>query len=142
MEIKHIERLAILLSILIHLLVIHSFIFTFSPSFVSQKPTFIFLGSLLPKEDLINFSSMEKSSSAKKVISEIDILTQQSHFYVQNEPVIKKPVFATDIRKSPKTFLKSLFNIENHTPQTENLEKILGIEPNVPTYKPLRLDLE
>jgi len=130
-----------LISFFIHGLLFSLVIFTFTEQSISVKPSFVFLGSILQKEDFTERTY--KSSQNSKEIESLnqDKTSQKFRKRLQRSKTIQKPSFFQEIHKYDKSNLKSTFYKKDAVlPTTKIPEKILGIDVKAPKRMPLRLN--
>ena len=138
LEIRHIERQAVFISVLCHFLFAQIFVFVFPIQPVAHKPPLIFLGSILESQDFTNLVSDKARELTKQAISPTPIQSRQSRFYPEKTTVMK-PSFAGNIPKDSRQFLKSSFAEGVSTQRDEKVTKDLGVDLIVPKRIPLRL---
>ena len=132
---------ALFISFLCHVGCFSLFTFTFQPRFVSKKPSFVFLGSILRKHDLLN-------SSDESTIYEIDTLPTTSLnvdlsqsaenilFYSSSQ----KPSFIQSRKNDAKKTLKPpIDNPVFEAQRNDRHQKESELDIPVPPHLPLKL---
>ncbi|MCR4338088.1 MAG: hypothetical protein NUV91_09825 [Candidatus Omnitrophica bacterium] len=129
------ESLAILTSLICHVVILGGVIFVFPVKNVAYKPPLIFLGSILDREDLMS-QALSPQEAAYPMVS---AYPQRSQFYPAKTTEVIKPSFSPlKGKKKAKTVLKSTFEEQGVVSVDDVDVQSLGIDPNVPSYVPLR----
>lgn len=152
MNVSHLPYTSVLLSVIIHLMIFNTFIFTFPLNPSAHKPNLIFLGPILKKLDVVQPQGAIKQkqqpvdAAAKNVFSttrQVSGLMDKNKTTAQSpfmETTLKKPLL--DVEKAPqdKVTLKSTFEIsEIKEPVSEQQTEEGGIDFKIAPYHPLRL---
>ena len=132
---------AFMFSFLCHLLVFRLFIITFNTPPIPLRPSFVFLGSILPKTVLSSTYTQPANAQPSLNISQFLLRekTQRAAF-VPNATSPVKPVYTSFVQEGTKTTLKSNFEPQQDLQKQEKLDKILGIETKTQPFVPLRLN--
>ena len=133
----------LLFSAVIHWIFFSSFVFTFPVKGVAHKPVFVFLGSILNKQE-VNHSSYSRTPwPEQKIINpggQLKVASSQSQFYPIQTTAVPKPRFSGHIKPKPKIFLKPKYLTVNTASQGKQVSlEDLGIELTVPPAPKLRL---
>ena len=133
---------ALIFSFLCHLLIFRLFIITFATPPLPPQPSFVFLGSILQKQDLLNTYTKQSTSQISLNASQF-LLTEKKQGGALVMPYSTnpmKPTYSSLVRQNQKMTLKSNFEPHQDLRRQENLDKILGIETKVQPFVPLRLN--
>lgn len=152
MNVSHLPYTALVLSVIIHLMIFNTFIFTFPLNPSAHKPNLIFLGPILKKNDVVqpqggikqkqhpvDAAAKNMFSSTPQVSGLMDgkKITTPSPFI---ETTLKKPLL--DIENDPqnKVTLKSTFELSEIKEQGSEQQIEDGeIDFKIAPYHPLRL---
>ena len=125
------------LSFVVHLLIFSSVILTFTPKPIPHQPMFVFLGSILPKQDFVTFSlgpSHPPHPSGEKTLT---IQERRIRLNSVNHISPAKPNYSAVVQASPQTILKSNFESGDAEPtKSSSLTGTVDFKP----YVPLRLE--
>ena len=133
---------ALIFSFLCHFLIFRLFVITFATPPVPHQPSFVFLGSILQKQDLLTTYAKQSNSQISLNASQF-LLTKKKQggalvMPYGTNPV--KPTYTSFVKQNQKMTLKSNFEPNQDLRRQENLDKILGIETKVQPFVPLRLN--
>jgi hypothetical protein len=137
-----IERIAILFSCLVHLILLISISLTFSFIHVNANPGFVFLGPILSKEDLTVHLPSFAHSFVPTGLQAIEFSNWENPYsdWVTIKKEQNKINYGSQIRTPGKRILKSSFlNNEEDLWQKEKLLEELGIETPFPLRGPLTI---
>ena len=139
---NHFFRTSSLLSLFLHLLAIKTFIFVFPVIQESQKPNFIFLGSILKNNDISNISFNKPPTQTKKASNEFAY-----HKTISTTSPYEKPSIKPRIQKSLITYAKkntkSTFEIKPEVKKSaESEQNKQKPDENYEKYVPLRYYLK
>lgn len=131
---------AIFISVFFHAAILGTIVFSFTISPAYQKPFFVFLGSILPKQDfLLSRGSYSRTVINTQTTPRIFMLSKDSLYPLS----ISKPSFHNTISGRTKLLFKgkafSTTDQQEDKNNSEMIEKSLGIESNIPPYAPLKL---
>jgi len=141
---KFIELRAILFSILIHFFLIELLILTFPSKHFIKNPPFVFLGSILERQDLSRLAEKKPKRQAQQTTLPVSIHSKNNRVSSQKITNVSKPLFSRNMDKTQKNFIKSHFLEKNKKENSaqgsrEEFAEKMGIETDVPEYKPLSL---
>ena len=132
---------SLFLSVLVHLIILNTFLFIFPMIPASQKPQFTFLGSILSEQDTVDISQHKKLPP--KDFKLYDYITKPEN--TNNRPfpnshLTKAPFIEPNSDIEQKRTIKSTFLPAKDTQQLLNAQdlKNLGIELKLEPYQPLR----
>lgn len=136
-----IGRAAIFISVFFHAAVLGTLVFSFAVSPGLSKPFFVFLGSILPKQDFV-FPKGKDVHIGSRIQLSPQILMVSPH--TSSYPAsISKPSFQNNISNRGKTvFKRRAFSAADQPEDQGNpemMKKNLGIESKIPAYTPLKL---
>ena len=133
---------SILFSVSVHWMFFYFFAFIFPIKAVAPKPVFVFLGSILDKQEVSHALYSREQLPEQKIISpgQLRVAASQSQFYPIQTTAVPKPKFSGNIRAKPRIFLKPKFPTnetknQGHQPSLEDL----GVELTVPPAPKLHL---
>ena len=131
---------AIFISFFFHAAVLGTVIFSFTISPGYTKPFFVFLGSILPKQDFI-IPGGNYAHTGTPIQSSPQMLMISKH-PLYPAP-ISKPSFERNISRRGKAALKTRAFSAADQPEDKNssemTKKNLGVESKIPPYAPLKL---
>ena len=129
----------LLISFLIHLIVLSSFVFTFSGPQESYKPQMVFLGPILKRQDVVNDTAKDPQrvrpmgSKGTEVTfwpgKKTDVFTPSP---------LNKPASSEPSSSVPKMTLKSTFPVSINK-KDKKPSRHEGIDTLIRPYEPLRL---
>lgn len=133
---------SLLFSVLLHLIIFGSFIFTFPVYPAPKRPEFIFLGAILTHQDVSILPDQNLSKTtpdAKEFTNKIvNVDITKKHF---KNLRAKKTVTLKKLKANEKIILKSIFdassNIDEKKGKTENED--IGIKIKIMPYNQLKL---
>ncbi len=130
---------AIFISIFFHAAILGTVIFSFPISQGQPRPFFVFLGSILSRQDFI-FPKGNAHPGAR-IQPSLQILIVSKH-PLYPAPILK-PSFQINISNPGKTLLKMKAFLAADQPEDKNssetIKKSLGVESKIPPYAPLKL---
>ena len=131
---------AVVISVFFHTVILGAVIFSFPISPGYSKPFFVFLGSILPRQDFI-LPGGNYTRTGPHIQPSVQILMISKHPLYPTP--ISKPSFQSNISNRGKTLLKMKAFSAVDQPEDKNsskrIEKSLGVESKIPSYVPLKL---
>lgn len=138
----HFQRTSLLAALLLHLIAIKTFIFVFPLIKESDKPNFVFLGSILKNNDISNISFNKPPTQTKKASNEFayhKAASTKSPY--KRSPA--KPQIEQSRTISEKPVIKTTFEIPEEIPMVIEPEgNKQKIDENYEKYVPLRYYLK
>ncbi len=135
-------RGCILFSVSVHGMIFFSLAFTFPVKAVAHKPVFVFLGSILDKQEVSHVPYLREQLPNRNIVNpeQLQVESAQSQFYPIQTTAVPKPKFSGKIKVKPRMFLKSKFSINEAAVQGDSpsLED-LGVDLTVPPAPKLHL---
>ena len=133
-----IERTAMGLTLLIHLILGTAIVIVFPSKPAGHNPALVFLGSILELKEFTDLTSASLTQESVKIDITIPIL--KSPLRTNTDPV-DKPVYTPFLGHTDKKHLKETFLVEPQ-PSPKNNESLrqLGIKAETPPRIPLRLE--
>jgi len=131
-------KTTLLLSILLHLIIVKYFYFTFPVRPAARKPHFIFFGSILESRDFIDLAAAPKGSQTLHK-ENLTVAYSSTYFNPIKITSVKKPDHALSGNNGEKTFSKMTFLEEN---DNKSSKATLGdMPPYLPPIVPLHLKI-
>ena len=127
-----------LLSFVFHLAVINFFVFVFSSKDKKPIPNFIFLGSILEKQDISESMKPQDKQASPMTQVATDVLLR-SHVEQFSSISLTKPSTPYEWRKPIKLTVKTNFLEPALKTDSQNTANDLGIDLDTTPYQPLRL---
>lgn len=142
MNVSHLPAASLLLSVILHVAVFHTLIFTFPLNPAAHKPNLIFLGPILKKVDVAQSKETITQKQPLHLAGAAGIMdktktTTPSPF---RETALPKPFMEAAGAAGEKVTLKSTFEIPQiNAPAGGQDMKEEGIDLKIAPYHPLRL---
>lgn len=149
---KHLPAKALLLSILLHLIVFMSFVFTFPVRSVVHRPQFVFWGSILERRDVLGGAWDEavffrgEATAESGELSEEDFKKMRAQaagasrgLFTQGLP--EKSSIVKSVVPDQKQTMKPAMEMQVVPDEPSGMKRDDGhpMDSSTPSYKPLRL---
>ena len=131
------ETEGLMISIAGHLVFFSLFVFTFTLQPIAPKPVLVFLGSFFDPSEMTHIPSESTAPGIPRQKKTVTVETKRSTFVPTESSGLWKPTFSHDVRKGKRIYLKSTFLEEPKEENPEQLLKELGINQDLPPYRPL-----
>ena len=133
-DVKLIGLKAILLSFLIHIFFFNFFVFTFRVRTAQPRPLFVFLGSILQKQNLLNIASDQTRPNI--IVQDLQLQPPvEGHRFTS----IKKPPFPTARTRQKILFKPPLDNTPSQSSTFDQNKKELKRNNEMVPYQPLKM---
>ncbi|MDP8212186.1 MAG: hypothetical protein P9X22_02700 [Candidatus Zapsychrus exili] len=138
--IKYLLLKALLLSVLLHIIILKLFIFTFPTKVLSHKPRLVFLGPILKEEDMLQKVSRKDFSSENKISKGFVGKTINANKEKSPPTELTKPLISrNNINTKSKKTIKSIFlKQKKNTLDNKAVYDDIGIKFQDYPYKSLR----